>query len=281
MRDTETRDSFGLQDGDWLAVGQDLFANDDHRIVELYSFEDFYGAGVVEARFDGQALGFIVGDGEDRTARFFDDQRVGGQEKHIGLALDDDAHVGVHARTQIAFRIRQFDFRQHGFGRLIERVTEARDSAFKGSSRQFFNGYFYRQPILDERHLRLRNGNLDADFAEMHQGEQSRILGGAAGSGGRDKGARIDHPFGDDAGKWSNNFGKTKQSFVSLEVGFGHIDFTPDGINQLGHDQIGGLGLRFADAFEIKGGNVHLGFIFSAIGDQLGHFDIRQQSALF
>src|SRR3989442_14882072 len=147
MCDTEARDSFGLQDGDWLAVGQDLFADEDHRVVELYSFEDFYGAGVVEASFDSQALGFIVGDGEDRAARLLDDHGVGGQQEHIGLALDDNARVGVHAGTKITFWIRELDFSQHGFGRLIERVTETSDAALKSGSRQFFNCYFYRQPI--------------------------------------------------------------------------------------------------------------------------------------
>ena len=197
------------------------------------------------------------------------------------MFLDRNFGIGKHAGTEQLIGIGQLDFSQHGFGGIVERVREAGDGAIERFAGQFVYRDFDGQAINDEGHFMFRDGNLDADFAEISEADDGGTLRRTAGAGGGNESADIDEAAGDNTGEGSTDPGKIEEGFDAFEVRLGNFDFALGFVEGLGDDEIGRFGASFLDALEIEASDIQFGFVFAEIGEEFRDFDECEQSALF
>jgi hypothetical protein len=110
-----------------------LLAHQDHRLAERQAVGHLDVALVGKPGMDRSLPGFAIDDAKHRRPSLFDEHGLCGNEQGIPFAFQLQFDTSVHARPQVPRGVGQFDFREHGFGRLVERVGKARHAAGKGA----------------------------------------------------------------------------------------------------------------------------------------------------
>jgi hypothetical protein len=102
-------------------------------------------------------------------------------------------------------------------------------------------------------------------------------LRGASRRGGGDKGAGINKPCGNSAGKGSNDAAVLEERFDSLKFGLRHFRLTSQIVHCLWDYQIRCLLPRGCHALIVSAAHLHFGFELRFIGRQFGHFNLSEQ----
>src|SRR2546425_3080924 len=146
-------------DLDHLTVSQSPLADQDYRLVCVYSADNLDVGAVVKAGLDRDFFGFGVHDREDRCTGSFRDQHLDGHQQRVCFALNADFDDSVHPGPKFQFGIWQLDFGQHGLGSLIQRVGEASDFAVECATWQPIDSHPDRLARGNKRRFQFGDGH--------------------------------------------------------------------------------------------------------------------------